>query len=82
MFRGRSVFEISVPRSGLMHSDVYEWRMAAHWGGYTWEAFERLSGDAQSGVIALYRTHLRTEAVLAKDLEQRRRRAERSKGSS
>jgi hypothetical protein len=79
MFRGRSVFEISVPRSGLTHSDVYEWRMAAHWDGYRWEEFAQLSGDEQSAIVALYRTHLRSEAVLAKDMEARRRRAERTK---
>jgi hypothetical protein len=80
-FRGRSVFDIPVPRSGLTHSDAYEWRMAAHWDGYHWEDFERLSGDEQSAIVALYRTHLRTEAVLAKDMEQRQRRAQqRGKG--
>jgi hypothetical protein len=78
-FRGRDVFQIPVPRSGLMHSDVYEWRMAAHWDGRRWEDFERLTGDEQSAIVALYRTHLRTEAVLAKDMELRRQRAARSK---
>lgn len=70
-----------MPRSGLVHSEVYEWRMAAHWARYTWEAFELLSGDAQSAIVALYRTHLRAEAVLAKDMELRQRRAaQRGKG--
>jgi hypothetical protein len=53
--------------------------MAAHWDGYRWEEFAQLSGDEQSAIVALYRTHLRSEAVLAKDMEARRRRAERTK---
>lgn len=56
--------------------------MAAHWDGRTWESFAQLSGDEQSAIVALYRTQLRTEAVLAKDMEARRQRAQRSKGSS
>lgn len=51
--------------------------MAAHWDGYRWKEFEQLSGDEQSAIVALYRTHMRSEAVLAKDMEMRRQRAAR-----
>lgn len=44
-----------------------------------WQDFCDLDGDEQSAIVAHFQTHRQIEAVLAKDLEDRRRRR-RNKG--
>src|SRR5689334_22654883 len=70
-FRGRDIFEIRVPLSGVTHSIEFEWREAAHWARYRWEEFADLDGDEQAAIVAHYRAHTRLEAVLAQDLKRR-----------
>lgn len=72
-----------MPRAGLSYNNVFEWREAAHWAGggsvFYWQDFCELDGDEQSAIVAHFQTHRQIEAVLAKDLEDRRRR-QRNKG--
>jgi len=70
-----------VPRSGLAYDDVYAWREAAHWARYTWPEFCDLDGGEQSAIVAHWMCRMQSDAVVAKDLEEKRRRAERRRGS-
>ena len=54
-----------MPRSHVSYSEEFEWREAAHWAHYTWDAFEALDGLEQSAVIAHYRGHHQLNAVIA-----------------
>lgn len=54
-------------RSGITFSSALEWRLAAKWAGYTYEAFIELEGDLQSAHVAAYRSVSQFEAVLAED---------------
>lgn len=72
-----------MPRAGLSYSDTYEWREAAHWAGggsvFYWEDFCSLDGDEQSAIVAHFQTSRQIEAVLAKDMDRKRRTAARSR---
>ena len=80
-FRGRPIFEIGVPLSGLTFDDSYAWREAAHWAGggsiHYWNDFCALSGDEQSAIVAHWMAKMRSDAVIAQDMERKRRAAER-----
>lgn len=62
-----------MPRSGLSYAAEFEWLEAAHWAGYRWEAFRVLDGDDQARIVAHYRARMQMDAVIAQDLERRRR---------
>ena len=83
-FRGRDIFDIPVPRSGVRYSRVFEIVEAAHWRGLTDEQFEALDPLVQARVVAHYRTHHQLEAVIAqaqaRDAEARQRRKAHSHG--
>lgn len=76
-YKGRSIWDMRTPRSGIRYSAVFEWLEAAHWDGYTKEAFEDLNGERQSLIVAHYRTHMQIEAVLAQE-QARKARPKRS----
>lgn len=46
-------------------SAMLEWRLAARWAGYTWEAFTALEGDEQAMIVATYRCSTQIDAVVA-----------------
>jgi hypothetical protein len=54
-----------VPRSGAKYGALFEQMEAAHWRGYTDEAFAALSVFEQARVIAHFRCHHQLEAVIA-----------------
>lgn len=62
-----------VPASGITYSQEFEWREAAHWARLTWRQFCHLDGDEQAAIVAHYRAHERMQAVIAQDVERRRR---------
>ena len=70
-----------MPRSGLHYDDVYAWREAAHWAGggsvTYWDDFCALDSQEQSAIVAHWLARMQVEAVIAKDLEEQRKRAER-----
>jgi len=74
-FRGKDIFSYRPPRSGVRFSAYYEWREAAHWEGIRWSTFCRLPGEEQSAIVAHFRVHHQTEAVVAheQDKEAKRR---------
>lgn len=51
--------------------------MAARWNGYRQEEFEELDGERQSMLVALYRTTMQLDSVIAS--EQAKDDARRSK---
>lgn len=63
-FRGRNIFDIVVPRSGVQFSFDLEWRLAAHFAGYRFEDFILLQTENQAHHIAAYRCYTRIEAVV------------------
>lgn len=65
-YRGKDIFKIRVPRTGMAFSGYYEWCEAARWAGYTREAFAQLTGQDQASIVAQFRVHHQMEAVLAK----------------
>ncbi len=73
------MFQIRVPRAGLSYSDVYDWREAAHWAGggsvFYWEDFCDLDTEEQSAIVAHFQTQRQIEAVMAQDMERKRRQA-------
>ncbi len=73
-YKGRDIFSIRVPRSGVSYSNVFEQREAAWWARYTWEEFEALDGERQSAVVAHYRAHHHLEAVIAHEQQKQARR--------
>lgn len=68
-----------MPRSGIRYSESYAWEEAARWRGYDRETFDALLGDDQARIVAHWETSMQIEAVLAQDLERRRRQANRPK---
>lgn len=66
-FKGRNVFEIRVPRSGVSYSPEYHWLAAAAWAHYKTGEFLELDGELQSLIVAAYETHLQIEAVVAQE---------------
>jgi hypothetical protein len=64
-----------IPRSGIQHSLILEWFLAARWAGVDWFGeFDGLDGDDAAFIVAAYRTQLQEEAVIAWDLERKRKR--------
>lgn len=70
-----------MPRSGLTFDDCFAWREAARWAGggsvTYWQDFCALSTREQTMIVAHWMARMQIDAVLAKDLEERRKRAER-----
>lgn len=55
-----------IPRSGVRYSLVLEWFLAARWAGLDWfNDFDQLDGDDMAFIVAAYRTHMQTEAVVS-----------------
>lgn len=79
-YKGKDVFKWRTPRSGFRYDITLDWELAAHWRGYSREAFSELDGDEQARIVALFRIHHQMEAVLAKVRADAERRAQRSKG--
>jgi hypothetical protein len=69
-FRGRDIFQIRVPRSGIKYGLLFECMEAAHWRGLSDEAFAALIPFEQARVIAHYRAHHQLEAVLAQQQQR------------
>lgn len=64
-YRGRNVFGMSVPRSGITYALDFEWRLAARWAGFRrFRQFEALSADEQSEIVATYRAATQMQAVV------------------
>lgn len=72
--RGRDIWAYHVPRSGVSYSETFAWVEAARWRGLTDEQMADLDGHSQARVIAQWETHMQIEAVLAAELERKRRR--------
>jgi hypothetical protein len=82
-FRGRNIFEIRVPRSGIRHSFDLEWQVAAQWAGYRFEEFVKLPTDQQARHIAAYRCEQQERAVVAQaQAKESRDKARASKQTS
>lgn len=71
------MFSIPVPRSGITYSASLEWRLAAQFFHYTFEAFLHLSGEKQSRIVAAYRGTKQIEAVLDQEQAKRMKTASR-----
>lgn len=52
-----------------------EWEFAAHWRGYSREAFAALDGTDQARIVALYRVQQQMQAILVKTQMDEARRA-------
>lgn len=53
---------------------MFEWMEAAHWAGLRWfSEFNDLDGEEMSLIVAQYRCHHQIEAVLAWDVNKKRR---------
>lgn len=64
-----------MPRSGLEWDSEVEWRQAAAWANYTFEAFQMLPGETQSAHVAAHRVSQHAEAVIAHEQSKKRNRA-------
>lgn len=73
------MFRYTVTRSHVSYSVQLEWRLAAQWAGYTYEAFEQLDGDLQSGHVAAYRVNGQIRAVVEQDQADEAKRKSKSK---
>lgn len=73
--RGRDVFTIKVPLSGIEYAPELHWRLAAAWANYTWEQFQKLDGEDQAAHIAAYESKMQIEAVLAREQIMRMKRS-------
>lgn len=60
--------------SGIAYSESYAWHEAARWRGLTDRQMEVLEGNDQARVIAQWETHERIDAIIAWDMERKRRR--------
>lgn len=60
-----------VPRSGARYGSLFEAMEAAHWRGYSDQAFADLSPYEQARIVAHYRCHFQLDAVIA-DAQMRR----------
>ena len=85
-FRGRNIFDIPVPRSGVRYARVFEVLEAAHWRGLTDAQFDALDPLEQARIVAHYRAHHQLEAVVAqaqtRDAEARARRKAGNHGTA
>lgn len=66
-FKGKNIFEIWVPRSGIKYSFELEWELAAQWAGYRFEDFIQIPTDQQARHIAAYRCEQQIKAVLSQE---------------
>ena len=66
-YRDRDVYSYrQVPRSGVRYEMILEWFLAARWAGISWfDDFDQLDGDDMAFIVAAYRTHHQTEAVVS-----------------
>lgn len=72
-FQGRDIFAIWVPPSGIDYSSEFAWREAAIWAHVPWHEFRKLDGDDQAAIVAHHRARMRLDAVVAQDLERRKK---------
>lgn len=67
-FRGRSIWKLNPPGSGIrIGNPAVEEGLAARWGGYRIEEFALLDPDTRTFVMALRRTEMQIDAVIAHD---------------
>lgn len=69
-FRGRDIFDIRVPRSGIRYGMLFECMEAAHWRGLSDEQFAVLTPFEQARIVAHYRAHHQLESVLAQQQQR------------
>lgn len=70
-----------MPRSGARYSSLFELMEAAHWRGYSDQAFAALSPFEQARVVAHYRCHHQLEAVIA-DAQMKKQQQEAKRGAT
>lgn len=63
----------------MEYSLFFETLQALHWKRMSEREFDALSPEEKAIVIAHYRTHMQIEAVIAKDMERKRRQAAKKK---
>lgn len=80
MYDGQDIFSITVPRSKLQVSALYEWREAARWAHYRWGEFRDLEGEEQSAIIAQYMVTRQIEAVFEHERLKAQKAANRRTG--
>lgn len=74
-YRGRAVFGMRVPRSGITYTQEFEWRLAAHWAGFRrFRQFEALSAEEQSEIVATYRAAVQMQAVVENETARQMKR--------
>jgi Zn/Cd-binding protein ZinT len=79
-FRGKDIFDIWVPQSGIKYSFDLEWRLAAAWANYKFEDFILIPTEQQAYHIAAYRCENQIKAVLSQEqARQARDRANKAK---
>ena len=64
-FKGRDVFSLYVPRSGVSYDRTLEFILAAVWAGYKLNEFFDLEQEFQEVVVAAYQTNMQIESVLS-----------------
>lgn len=52
-------------RSGIAYAALLDWYLCAHWWGYKPEEWDALPQEAQELNLAVYRSSLQIEALLA-----------------
>lgn len=63
------------PAGNISYSPQFEIEMAAHWRGYSREAFYKMSGDEQATVVALFRLQNKIQAVQVMEQQKASERA-------
>lgn len=64
-FRGRDLWAIQPPRSGLAFAPVLEWELARQWNGISPAEWHTMDGYEQSRYVAVYRAKHHMDAVIA-----------------
>lgn len=57
----------------MQYSALLDWIYAAKWANYQPDRFFKLDGKMQSTIVAAYRAHNQTEAVLAEEQKKHMR---------
>jgi predicted transposase YbfD/YdcC len=80
-YKGRDIFAFPVSSSGVQYSALLDWIYAAKWANYKTHEFFSLDGKMQSTIVAAYRAHNQTEAVLAEE-QRNKMRSQAARGKS
>lgn len=79
-YKGQSIFEYSLPRSGFEYGGELHWRIVAAWANYIWEDFKELDGDEQASHVMAYECDAQMKGIEAMETMRRARRRARSSG--